>query len=1535
MPQVKTFTLLVFSLVLAGSAFAAPFIATDPETVDFGDVYVGDSPSVDVTVVNTGDAELTIDQIGTDNNVFVPPRMNEWVVLAPEESYVFAVQFAPQEPQAYNGNFIIHSDAINGDGDGNFMVPLSGTGLFSAPVIGLVTDPDPMDFELFTGGTDEGLITVGNDGVNPLNWIAEIELIENGRDAGGRELRQVDGAAGPKRDEPGEVLDEYEIPYPSTTGLAWDPDNELIWGYVNEYPRGQGAIFAFDPAQGEVVAEYNGIEAHHQTLTYWEGLLYVQGNNRAGNTIFVYDLEGNQVERINTPFQLSFRYSTISAWDDQALFFIRGTQTPNGRQGEGYDAVYVYTWPDFDEVARIPDAAETGDRSTCGVLWVPKDKDGQLWVDGSDRLYELNVDDDWNCELVQEFRVAPTVERAGMTHDQHDIWRAVRQWRGGGPIQDHTMLQRIDDGVSEAYWIGIAPEEGEVIAGESQDLLLALNAFGLAEAVYEANIHFLSNDPANPDLVVPVSLTVTGAADINAEWDEDFGYPDVLDWNLAYSELYSGGPYDLIVEVANEGSEALEVNNVSCNNGFFTANPNQFNLAVDESRDVTLTFNADINAPDDYSEDMVFATNDPDEEEYLIHMHADASLPPIGSILPDRIDDELSTGEKADHSLTVTNDGDAPLRFTAEIVLPENMRDAGGRELRRVDGAAGPKRDEPGEVRDEYEIPYTSITGLAWDPDNELIWGYANNYPRDQGAIFAFDPAQGEVVAEYNAESKHSCLTYWEGLLYLQGNTRAGQTIFVYDLEGNQVERINTPFNLTFRHSTIGEWDDQAYFFIRGSQNLNGRWGEGTDAVYVYTWPDFDVVDRIQDAAETRDQSTCGVLWVPKDTDGQLWVDGTNQLYELKVDVDDDWSCELVQDFRVDPTVERAGMTHDKFDIWRAVRNWQWNNPMDDHTMLQRIDDGVAEQYWMIVEPDTGTTPAGESSVVNMHYTVANLLPDTTYLVDMLIESNDPVTPIVTIHLSLTTGVPPLRHFTGFTRTNLIHTVHVTEATFLTQPIPTGWEIGAFTPGGVPAGGAVWNTAADDWMFTVYGDDPNTGEVEGFADGEAFTFMMWDEDADAEFGADITFGNGDQRWVSDGESWVSLNGTRVTEQVIDLNGNEIDGHWNLISLNIRPGEEYWNRDGLPGMREMIAQFRTNPEDDHTNRVFLLKDEEGRFVLPEFDYYGIPVWEVSQGYYVNVNEDVAGSWSGEAIPATEAIPVDAGWNMIPYYPDYDVTCRGPDFQAISSIVDNVIIVKNGWAEFAIPSLPFSNMRAWAPGMGFQIKVNADVSLVYPEEGGLNAVLADNRADASNKHWTAPASTGNNMSVLVTSVSGMMVNEGDEVAAFSSSGRIAGVGTFNADGQAGLGVWGDETITEEVVEGLIEGETFTLKIWDADRGEERRVAVNQGNALTYETNGLAVIDVTASAIVPDVYYLAQNFPNPFNAVTRVGYGLPEASYVTVKVFDVTGRQIATLVDGRQEAGRYVATWKADAAPAGVYFIKMESANFKQSVKTILMK
>jgi hypothetical protein len=81
------------------------------------------------------------------------------------------------------------------------------------------------------------------------------------------------------------------------------------------------------------------------------------------------------------------------------------------------------------------------------------------------------------------------------------------------------------------------------------------------------------------------------------------------------------------------------------------------------------------------------------------------------------------------------------------------------------------------------------------------------------------------------------------------------------------------------------------------------------------------------------------------------------------------------------------------------------------------------------------------------------------------------------------------------------------------------------------------------------------------------------------------------------------------------------------------------------------------------------------------------------------------------------------------------------------------------------------------------------------------------------------------------------------------------------------------------------------------------------------------------LPTVYALHQNYPNPFNPSTRVGYDLPALSRVSVRVYDLLGRTVATLVEGTSEAGRHVAEWKGlnDAGlvvPSGVYFVRMEA-------------
>ncbi len=89
------------------------------------------------------------------------------------------------------------------------------------------------------------------------------------------------------------------------------------------------------------------------------------------------------------------------------------------------------------------------------------------------------------------------------------------------------------------------------------------------------------------------------------------------------------------------------------------------------------------------------------------------------------------------------------------------------------------------------------------------------------------------------------------------------------------------------------------------------------------------------------------------------------------------------------------------------------------------------------------------------------------------------------------------------------------------------------------------------------------------------------------------------------------------------------------------------------------------------------------------------------------------------------------------------------------------------------------------------------------------------------------------------------------------------------------------------------------------------------------------------VPDKFTLSQNFPNPFNPTTTVVFGLPESGPVTLKIYDNSGRQVATLLNEIKEAGYYTVTFSVPELASGMYFYKLESGNFVAAKKMVLIK
>lgn len=85
----------------------------------------------------------------------------------------------------------------------------------------------------------------------------------------------------------------------------------------------------------------------------------------------------------------------------------------------------------------------------------------------------------------------------------------------------------------------------------------------------------------------------------------------------------------------------------------------------------------------------------------------------------------------------------------------------------------------------------------------------------------------------------------------------------------------------------------------------------------------------------------------------------------------------------------------------------------------------------------------------------------------------------------------------------------------------------------------------------------------------------------------------------------------------------------------------------------------------------------------------------------------------------------------------------------------------------------------------------------------------------------------------------------------------------------------------------------------------------------------------------YRLADNYPNPFNPVTHISFALAEAGFTSLKVYDIVGKEVATLMEGQLEAGEHSATFKASNLPSGIYFYSLSSGTFSQTKKMILMK
>jgi photosystem II stability/assembly factor-like uncharacterized protein len=113
-------------------------------------------------------------------------------------------------------------------------------------------------------------------------------------------------------------------------------------------------------------------------------------------------------------------------------------------------------------------------------------------------------------------------------------------------------------------------------------------------------------------------------------------------------------------------------------------------------------------------------------------------------------------------------------------------------------------------------------------------------------------------------------------------------------------------------------------------------------------------------------------------------------------------------------------------------------------------------------------------------------------------------------------------------------------------------------------------------------------------------------------------------------------------------------------------------------------------------------------------------------------------------------------------------------------------------------------------------------------------------------------------------------------------------------------------------------------------------NNGVVLKTTNGGGPVTSLNiASSEIPESFQLHQNFPNPFNMETKIGFQIPESGSVSLKIYDVTGREITKIVNEKLQAGEYEFLFNADKLAGGVYFYRLELLEHSSTKKFVLLK
>jgi hypothetical protein len=168
----------------------------------------------------------------------------------------------------------------------------------------------------------------------------------------------------------------------------------------------------------------------------------------------------------------------------------------------------------------------------------------------------------------------------------------------------------------------------------------------------------------------------------------------------------------------------------------------------------------------------------------------------------------------------------------------------------------------------------------------------------------------------------------------------------------------------------------------------------------------------------------------------------------------------------------------------------------------------------------------------------------------------------------------------------------------------------------------------------------------------------------------------------------------------------------------------------------------------------------------------------------------------------------------------------------------------------------------------------------------------------------------------------VNESDYSYTYDFNNKLTELIHKTWDDSIWINVWKNSYTNDE-------NNNCTEWIWESWDGS------NWLNSYRYSYTYIQATVVNEDLSSVNSYYLSNNYPNPFNPTTSIQYAISSRQFVSLKVYDILGIEIETLVNEEKPAGVYELNWNAANLPSGVYFYRLQAGEFVQTRKMILLK